>query len=52
VQKTQWNHATHAAGVLPAHEERKKSDKVQILLFAAWELITQEIPGKKEKISR
>jgi len=30
----------------------KKSDKVQIWLFAAWELITQKIPGKKEKISR
>ncbi|KAF8410724.1 hypothetical protein HHK36_003261 [Tetracentron sinense] len=29
VQKTKWNHATHGAGVLPANEERKKSDKVQ-----------------------
>lgn len=27
----------------------KKSDKVQIWLFAAWELITQKIPGKKKR---
>ena len=38
----------HAAGVLPAREERKKSDKVQILLFAVWEQITQKIPGNNE----
>jgi hypothetical protein len=39
----------HAAGVLPAREERKKSDKVQILLFAVWEQMTQKIPGNNEK---
>lgn len=30
----------------------KKSDKVQILLFAAWEQITQKIPGNNEKKKR
>jgi hypothetical protein len=35
--------------VLPVREERKKSDKGQIWLFAAWEWITQKIPGNNEK---
>lgn len=50
MQKTQWNHATHAAGVLPAHEERRATRfRFDCLQHGSW--LPKKSLGKRKDIS-
>ena len=51
VPKTQWNHARHAAGVLPAHEERRAT-RFRFDCLQHGSRLPKKSLGKKRQISR